>query len=148
MPSPKTVTVDVVLKPNKSPPFELETNDLPVGKDGELIFRNDHFPGFIIHFRLKHPSHGYLFPDSSIPDHLDESLYSSPGASCPTSKGQWGQFKAQSVEDNGRTLVVRNMNGFKTKFGYTLRVTDDAGASYLDLDPIGGNENGPISAAI
>ena len=141
--SPNHVTVDVILKPGQTPPFEFQSSDLPVGSDNSLTFANNGRPGFLIDYSLKEPTHGYRFPDNSIPDNLNEALYSAEGPGCPNAKGQWQQFKAQNVKQQGKILVVRNLNECAAEFGYTLRVTDDQGASYLPLDPGGFNQNGP-----
>lgn len=143
MPDPKEVHVDVILKLGSTPPFEFRTEDLPMRPKNELIFENCNHPGFLVHFDLMPPTNGYAFPDASIAHHLDEALYSVPRPVCPTSRGQWPQFTAEEVKNNGNTLVVRNHNRSKVKFGYTLRVTNDSGATYLDLDPPGDNTNGP-----
>ncbi|HVM22937.1 MAG TPA: hypothetical protein VM308_06515 [Sphingomicrobium sp.] len=134
--NPWKVDVLVVLDP-ASRTFRFETDDLPLGPDNELTFHNRGYPGFIITFRLKEPRHGYLFPEN-----LDEALFSVDRPECPTSHGQWRQFKAKAVTENGKNLVVRNQNKDKIRFGFTLRVTNDRGATFWNLDPIAGNENG------
>ena len=140
-PEPWVVDIDVYLEPEGvDPPFFLETI-LPVNSDGEIVFQNHLRDGFIINFNLKDPEEtGYLFPDDE-----DEALYSSKGKGCPTSKGQWGQFKAMEVvKPANTTLVVRNLNqsGQQGQFGYTLRVTD--GSKWRELDPGGDNQNGQM----
>ena len=141
MANPRDVFVDVNLRLGSEPPFELETGDLRTGPDNRLYFKNNRFPGFRVHFRLNDPDNLYAFPTPNIPDHLGEALYSVDEARCPKEKGQWHEFKAESVRQNGLELVVRNMNETETEFGYTLRVTKDGGQNYLDLDPIGTNQN-------
>ena len=139
-PEPWTVDIDVYLQPEGTdPPFYLETY-LPVNSANEIVFQNHLRPGFIINFNLQDPHNtGYLFPDDE-----DEALYSAKGKGCPTSKGQWGQFKATEVKPGNRTLVVRNLNqgGHTGPFGYTLRVTN--GSKWRDLDPGGDNQNGQV----
>lgn len=143
MADPKEVDIKVFLDLGKDPPFHLQCDELPKGtKNGDFVFTNDHFPGFILNYVLQEPTTGYRFPDD-----LDEALYSAKTTTCPTSKGQWGQFKAKSVSSDNKTLVVRNMNqhGHEGQFSYTLRVTKtphNADAEYLDLDPGGTNTNG------
>ena len=142
---PKKVHVNVILHPaGSNPPFHFATTDLPLGPNNVLTFVNSGHPGFHVYYDLDDSQNpGYLFPDSPIPDHLGEALYSKPQAGCPNNKGQWGQFKALGVENSGKTLLVHNRNQSIVNFGYTLRVTKDGGASYLPLDPGGVNQNGP-----
>jgi hypothetical protein len=145
--TPRKVIVNVVLDPTSNPPkFKFET-DLPKGngKD-ELMFYNEHHPGLHVHYTLKDPAFGYVFPDKPIPNYLDEALWSTDQAICPTSEGQWEQFTAHKVEDSGKTLVVSNLNENVQQFGYALRVTKDGGQHYWNLDPIGGNQNGSYVA--
>ena len=131
---PWMVQVDVILDPSTRT-FKFET-DLPKGEKNKLFFYNEGHPGFVITFHLKDPTYDYRFPED-----LDEALFSVDEAVCPTEHGQWNQFKAKAITDNGRNLVVRNHNKDKVEFGYTLRVTQD-GTEFWNLDPIGGNENG------
>ena len=133
---PWTPTVDVILDPAKKK-FTFESDDLPIGPNNEITFWNDGQPGFVITFHLKDPRHGYRFPET-----LKAALSSVDKAECPLDEGQWGQFKAKAVNNNGVDLVVRNLNETKQKFGYTLFVTDDNGQTYWPLDPVGTNENG------
>lgn len=146
MASPRDVHVDVTLRSDNPIDFTIEPNpkdSIPVNSKGELVFRNDHFPGFHIHFRLLDPKgFGYLFPK---PRDVDRALFSRQGAGCPES-GVWSAFKPIRVTPDRLTLVVKNRNSEEDKgeFGYVLRVTNDEGTSYLDLDPGGFNENGPM----
>jgi hypothetical protein len=140
-PDPWIVDVDVYLEPEGTdPPFQMETY-LPINSANEIEFQNHLRDGFIIKFNLKDPHNtGYLFPGDK-----DEALYSAKGTGCPTSKGQWGQFKAiEVVKPGNKTLVVRNLNqsGHQGQFGYTLRVTN--GTKWRDLDPGGDNQNGQL----
>lgn len=137
---PWEATVNVILDVENHT-FKFET-DLPMGPNNEISFYNDGQPGFVITYHLQDPRHGYAFPEN-----LDEALFSTKDPVCPTSHGQWGQFKAKAVTDNGINLVVRNLNKDKHRFGYTLRVTKDGGLSFWNLDPIGGNENGSYQRA-
>jgi len=145
--TPRHVTVNVILDPMSHPPsFKLET-DLPRGKgNNEIMFYNEHHPGLHVHYTLKDPAYGYVFPDAPIDNYLDEALWSTSDARCPTSEGQWEQFTAHSIEDSGKTLVVYNLNENVQQFGYALRVTKDGGKHYWNLDPIGGNQNGSYAA--
>jgi len=155
MPNPMEVLVQVFLHPGgPQGDFHFETTDLPMGGNNFLYFRNWHFPGFCIHYELQEPTHGYRFPESSLfppnppNQHLRAALYAQPHPGCPTSASHWGQFAAQSVENSGRTLVVRNKNQTPLEFGYTLRVTSDGGVTYLPLDPGGLNKNGSASVSV
>lgn len=143
----KDVSVEVHIdEPDANPPkFRFTSNDLTVGPDNELTFKDgtDH-SGFDIHFKLAEPRRGYYFPGPAIPGHLDEALYVSPGRGCPKSAHKWEQFEAVAVNGRNTELTVHNKNKFKAEFGYTLRVTNDNGASYLALDPIGTNQNGNV----
>jgi len=112
---------------------------MPVNDQGEIVFRNRGRHGFVILFHLHdHTGHGYYFPG---PPDLKEALWSAVGAGCPTCAGQWPEFSTVRVTNKNMTLVVRNLNDTKTKFGYVLRVTNDNG-DILELDPGGDNENG------
>lgn len=136
------VDVNVYLRPDgEEPPFHLESR-LPQNPDGEFVFHNRGRHGFFISFHLKDPHNtGYLFPTSA---QLSQALWSRKGPGCPPENygKQWEEFSAVRVSPDGKTLVVRNLNETKTKFGYTLRVTKDGGDSYRDLDPVGDNQNG------
>src|SRR5215208_2587251 len=94
---PKEVHVKVFLHPTSNPKFHFETSDLPLGPDNSLTFENHGHPGFYVHYDLQEPIHGHLFPGDTIDDHLDEALFSKAQSSCPSTKGQWGQFKAKEV---------------------------------------------------
>lgn len=141
----KKVTVIVNLEVGNSPPFTFDTT-LPRKKgsgknDDNLIFKKGDPDGFLIRYELVDPFNVYSFGTDK-----EEALYSTDQPICPKSKGQWDQFKALCIEDNGMTLVVHNKNLTDTAFGYTLRVTKDGGANYLALDPIGTNENGNLKS--
>jgi hypothetical protein len=141
----KDVHIDVILLLGEKPPFKLASKDITIGPDNYIIFDNDKdHDGFMLHYTIKDPNHGYYFPDSPITNYLKEALYSAKQKPCPSRQGQWGQFTAHCVKDGGRTLVVHNRNatGQEGQFAYTLRVTDNAGGSYLPLDPGGLNNNG------
>lgn len=155
--TPSEVHVKVILdlpgsSPPDRPPFHFETKDLPMGPENFLVFRNQHHPGFLIHFDLDDTLNpGYRFPEKSLfpvspPDqNLDAALYCAAQPPCPMSPSKWGQFIAKEVSNDGMTLKVLNRNDSPRNFWYTLRVTKDAGVSYGNLDPGGGNENGPTT---
>lgn len=153
MTDPMEVHVQVFLHPgDPRGDFHFETTDLPMGPNNFLYFRNWGFPGFLIHYDLQDPTHGYLFPESSLfppnppNQHLREALFASSQPGCPSSASNWGQFAGDEVRNGGKTLVVYNRNRTPLIFGYTLRVTNDRGANYLPLDPGGQNKNGPSRA--
>ncbi|HUG45047.1 MAG TPA: hypothetical protein VMK31_00865 [Sphingomicrobium sp.] len=149
MADPREVHVDVIVTPGNNPPFKFETADLPMVPDNHLKFNNCNHPGFCVHYDLKDPPAGYRFPDSTMfpseppGQHLKAALYCKVNSTCPTSPSTWGQFEAVEVKNNGNTLVVHNRNQSAAQFGYTLRVTNDNGKTFLDLDPVGTNSNGP-----
>jgi hypothetical protein len=135
----KDVTVIVHLDLSSAPPFTLETS-LPKTSKGYLKFKNGKKDGFMISFELDDPDNVYTWgPDPA------QALWSTSQAVCPTTPGQWDQFTAQAINDGGMTLEVLNKNETVQDFGYTLRVTKDNGANYVDLDPIGSNQNGNLS---
>ena len=136
---PWTPVVNVILHPETGD-FHFESDDLEIGPHNEITFENDGQPGFVITFHLKDPRHGYRFTEN-----LKTALWSIDEAVCPEDEHHWGQFKAKAVNNNGVDLVVRNLNEHKKKFGYALLVTDDNGATFWRLDPIGTNENGNSS---
>lgn len=150
--TPRDVHVQVFIDdPDANPAdFHFETTDLPLVPKNHLHFHNCGHDGLHVYYHLQDPKHGFLFPQESLfppspPDqHLSAALYSAVNSPCPTSAGQWGQFKALCVEDEGATLVVHNKNQSQANFGYTLRVVNEQGR-YLDLDPGGTNQNGPIT---
>jgi len=134
---PWNVLINVILHPDDKT-FHFQSDDVEIGPDNQITFKNDHQPGFVITFHLEEPRHGYRFPE----DHK-AALSSVDEARCPgVDDGQWGQFKSKAVNNLGEDLVVRNLNERQRKFGYTLFVTDDDGKTFWPLDPIGNNENG------
>jgi hypothetical protein len=139
--SPWDVDVDVYLfAEDHDPPFKI-VSYLQEKPEGDLVFRNRRRPGFVVKFHLHDETgEGYEFPK---PSHEHEALWSTIGEGCPPkNSGQWDEFKVQRIINNRQTLVVRNLNETKTKFGYTLRVTKNDGKTYRDLDPGGDNLNG------
>ena len=152
MPNPKDVTIKVYYQPGETPNYRFDTT-LPTGNGGELIFRNDHFPGFVLFYTLDAASFGDLvFPDD--PDQaLSSAVIENDGDECPDS-GIWDGFEPIRNKSTNQTLAVRNTNGklppgkSQVKFGYTLYVTADPNgdpSDFIALDPIGSNQNGPIS---
>ena len=61
----------------------------------------------------------------------------------------WDVFEPVRVINDRTTLVVRNDNPSPAlgPFKYTLRVTNDDGNSYTELDPGGEDRNGPRTFA-
>jgi hypothetical protein len=145
--------IDVYLT-SVGPPavFQIES-PLPVDEYGNIIFCNNGRPGFMIHFRLYDQTNdgngsGYVFPNPPAPPNqvMQWAMWSSEGEGCPEPGcGQWSEFTTVNVKDDGTTLVVQNTNSSQTFFGYTLRVTNDNGASFVNLDPGGNNQNGSTS---
>jgi hypothetical protein len=142
------VEMKVFLKNDNPVEFDLVPDPpLPQGPgDNDFIFSNDGKNGFMLRFVLQDqtnsnsPLAAYRFPDDK-----DEALYSAKGMGCPRTKGQWAQFKAKEVETGNKILVVRNLNQYKEKFGYTLRLTKtphNPNPDCIDLDPGGENTNG------
>lgn len=145
--SPRDVHLTVTVNSAAPGDFTIEPDpigSLPVGPNGELIFRNDGHSGFFVYFDLKDPNKlGYKFP----PDHkISDAIWSELGAgACPT-KGVWDVFAPRKILNGDLTLKARNPNVLPElgPFGYTLRVTKDGGKTYLALDPGGVNQNGSI----
>lgn len=146
MADPMEVHVKLFVTPgDPNGDFHFETTDLPMGPNNHLYFRNCGNDGFYVYYDIQ--SGGYRFPDFGISNKWKkEALYSQAQSGCPASEGQWGQFETKDVTNSGQTLVVWNKNRTKQDFGYTLRVTNDNGASYLPLDPGGTNENGSFKS--
>ena len=149
--SPWVVDVDVYLK-SVGPPakFELSTC-LEKDPDNNLVFKNNHRPGFEIHFHLHDKTgKGYRFPE---PQDLKYAVWSMKGEKCcpKSAKDDEGIFRPIRVDRDGMTLVVYNDNpdeehgGPIRKFRYTLNVTNCGGDPYLPLDPGGDDQNGARS---
>lgn len=140
---PWTVEIDVHLtKACPDPVFELHTS-LPE-QNGNIVFQNNHRPGFDIQFNFYDDTgSGYTFPPQSK---VREACWSQVGTACPSSP-IWDVFDPRHIGNNGATLVVYNDNPSPAlgDFKYTLRVTNDGGVSYCDLDPGGSDSNGPRS---
>jgi hypothetical protein len=133
----KNAVVNVNLDLNHAPPFYFTSNDLQVGPNNHLTFKYGKKDGFKVDFVLVDPANTYVYFSDK-----DEALYSTSEAICPCPKGQWDQFEAMAVDNNGNTgptLTVHNKNKNQQDFGYMLRITD--GRNHMDLDPIGTNQN-------
>ena len=138
----KEVHVRVVVDSVVEEKFHFESEDIAVGPNNLLTFKNDddHY-GFRIHYEL-HGADGYRFPDDK-----SEALFVEKGSRdyCPQTKSAWGQFKPVDVcSGNGgerRVLVVENKNDDKDDFAYTLQALK-TGSKPLILDPPGSNQNG------
>jgi hypothetical protein len=144
----KKVKVIVTVNSDVPGDFTIEPSpkgSLPQGKKGILEFKNDHHPGFNIHFDLVDKSGlGFKFPPS---DKMRSAVWSELGAtSCPQD-GKMEVFEPVSIDNDQTTLVVHNPNAGTVvgAFYYMLRVTNDGGRNYLELDPGGTNKNGPIA---
>jgi len=135
MGSMREVSVDVELELSHTPPFNFQSS-LPSNGNNHLKFKNGKKDGFLISYNLVDPGNTYTFGSD-----LNKALWSTSKAECPTSEGQWEQFTAYAIINNGMTLQVWNKNRTAQDFGYTLRITDDSGATYMNLDPIGTNQN-------
>jgi hypothetical protein len=148
MANARDVHVDVILESDNPVKFSVEPSppgSLPMGPNGELIFANDHHPGFHIHFHLQDPHClGYRFPKNSD---KKEAIWSQLGSGACPSVGKWEVFQPLTVGASRMILTVDNPNPKPAQgpFGYTLRVTKDNGATYLALDPGGVNQNGSQS---
>ncbi|MGN6058247.1 MAG: hypothetical protein ACTHOI_06650 [Sphingomicrobium sp.] len=155
---PWQVEIDVYLDdvsppPERKPTFHLETC-LPRDPYGNIVFFNCDRPGFEIRFNLYDNTNngqgsGYVFHPPSAPPHdvMQWAMWSSLGPDCPRRGcGQWPEFTSGNIENAGQTLVVENTNSTQAYFGYTLRVTNDHGGSFVELDPGGSNQNGSSSA--
>lgn len=148
---PWEIDIDVYLKAVGPPAdFEIMTC-LPIDPgNGNISFSNKGRPGFTIAFHLYDNTNGglgsgYVFPNPPAPPNKKSewALWSRQGPGCPPKDyGQWDEFTSNNVKDQGLTLVVTNKNESVTAFGYTLRVTNDNGATFVDLDPGGNNQNG------
>lgn len=142
--NPRNATVRVVLKSDKPLDFEIHSDDLPKDANGDLLFENDHHPGFKVEFKLEDVNNlGYLWP---LPQNKEEAVWSKLGAQCPLAAAH-DVFRPINIKPDRKTLVVDNPNVAPAlgAFQYNLRVTKTGAAPYLDLDPGGLNQNGPIS---
>ena len=70
MANPRVVFVDVFIESitplrHRVEPSVKNNPQLPVDPDGNIIFENDHHPGFEIHFEFQGDTHGYFFPPTA-----------------------------------------------------------------------------------
>jgi hypothetical protein len=136
----KDADVTVTLLPSQDPPFKIGS---PLLQGSKLVFKNQNFPGFMISFNLEDPENsGYLFPDDPKKAFSAKQYQGTP--SCPAQGASWSELDPVEVTNSNRTLRVRNYNQQIADFGYSLFVTKDGqGGPFLQLDPIGQNQNGP-----
>jgi hypothetical protein len=138
---PWDVEIDVHLKKAcPDPEFEIYTTLPVVG--GNILFENNHRPGFNICFNLiDETNSGYVFPPQS---QIDEACWSAFGSECPKSPA-YEVFELRHVDHDGTSLYVYNKNPSPPggPFQYTLRVTNDGCKSFCALDPGGNDMNGP-----
>ena len=144
MAPPKHVHVKVFIEdPDVDPPkFHFTSDDLRVGPNNELTFKNNGHAGFTISFDLQQPSHGFQFPGNEM---ARQAVWSKFGErECPKSPAS-EVFTEPRVSQDKLSLRVHNRNSESDTgmFGYTLRVTNDGGSNHLPLDPGGVNQNGP-----
>jgi hypothetical protein len=144
----KVVDVKVILHSANPVEFDLVPNPpLQRGvQKNEFIFENDRHNGYWLNYILEGDALGYRFPDAG-----KDALYSAKGVGCPTSPGQWSQFKSETIGWANKVLVVRNLNekDHKGSFGYTLRLTTtphEKNPACIELDPGGQNKNGSSRA--
>ena len=146
---PWHIEVDVYLeRAGNNPLFRLHST-MPTNPANEyLIFQNNNRPGFIINFNLiDETNSGFLFPQTSK---KKAAVWSRVGNQCPINGDEvWDVFEPLRVINERTTLVVRNDNPSPAlgQFKYTLRVTNDDGKSYTELDPGGDDQNGPRTFA-
>lgn len=140
----KHVDVDVIVTKDESAPdgvrFKLSSD---LGSSDRLKFKNDKHPGFVVNFDIKDDDQtGVLFllePDQAMWVRTFQDGDPDP---CPRSSMHWDQFEATEVKQQGKRLVVRNLNEFEQKFAFSLRFSKPGSANPILYDPIGENENG------
>lgn len=146
MTNPNSATVNVYVNPGATPPYSFESNLL---QGAILTFKNKGRPGFMISFVLANADQtGFYFPDDK-----SKALAAQKGTSndgCPRQGTTWDVFSPVSVSPDNTMLVVNNTNppGKSTDFSFSLFVTQEPhnpDATFLELDPIGSNQDGPIS---
>lgn len=110
----------------------------------ELNFENNGRPGFWVHFHIDDDDGtGFVFPNEP-----EKALWVKPATAddpnpCPKSKHDWNEFTPHDVTNANRTLIVRNHNSRKQRFGFSLRFGRNPTEEPTVLfDPIGTNQNG------
>lgn len=144
MPSPKLANVDVIVTPSASHPagvkFDLSSS---LGSGNRLTFKNHHHPGFDVHFNIvDNDGTGCRFMADPKDAMWVQPIQPGMPDPCPTSPVYWDQFKARSVNMDGKQLEVRNLNQFVQEFAFSLRFMKPDWPDPIIYDPIGGNENG------
>lgn len=144
MPGAKHVDVDVIATKDASAPdgvtFKLSSD---LGGSDRLKFKNDKHPGFIVNFHLKDDDNtGVAFVSTPADAMWVKTFQQGEPNPCPTSESHWDQFEATDVKQQGKRLVVRNLNQYEQLFAFSLRFTKPGAANPILYDPIGENENG------
>jgi hypothetical protein len=146
------VTVNVKIIDDNDPDHvecELSSPD-GIVDNGRLVFKNQGHDGFWVKFHLTNTDEysDYVFPTPQPRRPFRDAIWSKrvdhENESCPHEE-QWAEFKQHSVEDDNKSVLVRNPNSHKHLFKFALRFTKDpqTDASCM-CDPIGDNQNGPI----
>ena len=153
---PNEVNVNVTVLPGQTPNYKFNSI---IWVNNQLVMNNNGNNGFLISFIIQPPTNPgdpqYYFPsDANKELAITANPIVNPTDNCPNSQNgpgskPWSLFKAKSVSSDNKTLVVHDPNpqGQETLFGFTLWVTTNADGSgpYIGLDPIGNNQNGPVS---
>lgn len=149
---PIDVDVKVTVLPGATPNYQF---DSPIWQNNQLVFQNNGHNGFYVSFKIQPPKNPgdpqYYFPSDANKDlAVSAAPLVNPTDGCPPQNAAaWNQFRPDKVTDSNKTLIVHNPNapGKQTLFGFTLFVTTNADGSgpYLALDPIGSNQDGPVS---
>ena len=125
---------------------------------GQLKFKNNKHPGFIVVFYIVEAVPGNPAMCQFLPD-PDDALWVKPynswdPAACPSSPCSWDQFFAIDVADyepvagnpaadiHNKVLVAMNKNDYDQMFAFTLRFTAAGAPGVIVYDPIGSNQNG------
>ena len=116
---------------------------------GDLVFENNHRPGFMVFIDIDaHEDLGAKFLSSDpmwvqpFSEETETACTTAGARLCPTSPSYWDQFATVSVINRGRTLLVRNKNDYEQSFAFTLRFQVKNCPRVFELDPIGSNQNG------
>jgi hypothetical protein len=130
-------------------------------QNGRLVFSNDHHPGFVIKFRLTNTNEysDYVFPNPVPRDPWHDAIWAKPVDDihdpCPHEE-HWNNFRQMDVCDENKSVRVHNPNPSppnpknpKAKsqlFKYALRFSKHPESAAVAMcDPIGENQNGPVS---